>query len=135
MPRKKFRAPGKRVLITRWTHVIRVLKGLSPHEKENHFNMGTFAYKTECGTVACAAGHCGLDPWFRARGLKTVFQRGHSSGDSVGSWENFFGETGTRIFMCVSPRSVDDVISEIREHIKWLKKNYDPAVEFPSHFE
>src|SRR6267378_1550966 len=59
--------------IARWEQVLRVLRGLTKHERKKHFNMGFFGQKTSCGTVACAAGHCGLDPWFRRRGFKLDF--------------------------------------------------------------
>jgi hypothetical protein len=56
--------------IERWENVLRVLKGLTPHQRAHHWDMESWGYNTHCGTVACAAGHCGLDPWFRRRGFK-----------------------------------------------------------------
>jgi hypothetical protein len=55
--------------VERWEQVLRVLEGLTPHEREKHFFMGIWGQETACGTVACAAGHCALDPWFRERGF------------------------------------------------------------------
>lgn len=135
MPRKKFRAPNRWQLVRRWEQTIRVLKELSPHEKKNHFDMGTFAHKSDCGTIACAAGHSGLDPWFRKRGFKTVFPLDDRySAHSTMGIASFFGATGTNnILMDLKSRNVSTVIKEIRAHIKWLNKNYDPKTEFPTH--
>jgi hypothetical protein len=35
--------------------------------------MTMFGQKTDCGTIACAAGHASLDPWFRKRGFTGEF--------------------------------------------------------------
>lgn len=56
--------------LERWTQAERVLKGLPKHVRTKHWNMAHWGIVTECGTVCCAAGHCGLDPWFRKRGFK-----------------------------------------------------------------
>lgn len=88
-------------IIERWENVIRVLRNLTPHQRKYHFDMTTFGRKTDCGTVACAAGHCSLDPWFRRRGFLANFTKSgmlEPSRDDVG-WaemiENFFvGDCG-----------------------------------------
>lgn len=36
------------------------------------FDLNIIARKSGCGTVGCAFGHAGLDPWFRRRGLCTT---------------------------------------------------------------
>lgn len=56
--------------IERAAKLVEVLEGLTMHEQRKHFDMGDWLYKTDCGTVGCAAGFCGLNPWFRARGFK-----------------------------------------------------------------
>lgn len=146
MPRKK-KLPTKRQLIARWTHLVRVLNGLSWHERRKHFDMGAWGYKNDCGTVACAAGHCGLDPWFQQRGLKLRFSkvREEDRGDvyhetthigrlSMGA-EDFFGATGTNdILTNTTYRPVSTVIAEAKQHISWLKKNFDQEAEFPWYF-
>jgi hypothetical protein len=103
--------------IERWENVLRVLKGLSPHERQKHWSMSDWVVKTECGTVACAAGHCGLDPWFRRRGFRM--------GVRYDDWtcpEDFFGYEGsTRIFYNYKKRPVSQVIKEVKAHIKLLK--------------
>lgn len=60
--------------IDRWEHVDLTLKNLTPHEKRQHFDLGDWGSKTECGTVACVAGHCGLNPYFRELGFKLDFK-------------------------------------------------------------
>jgi hypothetical protein len=56
--------------LDRWTNAKRVLVKLPKHEREKHWDMRHWGIQTQCGTVCCAAGHCGLDPWFRQRGFK-----------------------------------------------------------------
>src|SRR6266478_9843916 len=87
--------------IARWEQVLRVLRGLTKHERKKHFNMSFFGEKTACGTVACAAGHCGLDPWFRRRGFRLDFDKivtwnGETVfSENVSSSEDFFGSVGS----------------------------------------
>jgi hypothetical protein len=64
---------SKKEQIERWENAVRILKSLTPHQRKEHFDMSHWGAKTPCGTVACAAGHCGLDPWFRKRGFKMDF--------------------------------------------------------------
>ncbi len=56
--------------VTRWSHAVRVIENLSPHEIEQHFDMGEWAYKNACGTIGCAAGQCAMDPKIRRQGFK-----------------------------------------------------------------
>lgn len=56
--------------LIRWDNAERVLKNLPKHERQKHFDMNNWGVMTECGTVACAAGHCGMDPWFIKQGFK-----------------------------------------------------------------
>lgn len=110
--------------ITRWEQCERVMKSLTPHERRKHFDMTSFGYKTDCGTVACAAGYCGLDPWFRKRGLRMDFVETLDKGyfEPPDNIEEFFGEDGSNgIFFDTVPRSVSVVIKEIQDHIKALK--------------
>ena len=58
--------------LARWQSAERVLTGLPKHVREQHWGMEHWGVQTECGTVACAAGHCGLDPWFIKRGFKLL---------------------------------------------------------------
>jgi hypothetical protein len=62
-------------LIERWEKGLEVLKTMTPHERTNHFNMAAWGVKTDCGTVACAAGHFSLVPWFRKRGFRSVWRK------------------------------------------------------------
>lgn len=141
-------AQSNQRLIERWKQVARVLGDLTPHEKRQHFDMATFGYKTVCGTVACALGHCGLDPWFRRRGFRMDMldepPYGVISDDLIGrgleplhpltkrcktlQWSTspyeFFGNAGTReIFYNPSRRSVGAVIREVKAHIKALQSS------------
>lgn len=59
----------KERIIERWQNALRVLKAMTEHEIARHFDMSTWGRKTACGTVACLAGHCALDPWFNERGF------------------------------------------------------------------
>jgi hypothetical protein len=52
-----------------------VLKRMSKHAIEKHFDMSIWGNQTPCGTVGCAAGQCGLDPWFNRRGFRMHFNR------------------------------------------------------------
>lgn len=130
--------PTQKQLIERWENVLRVLQGLSAHQRRKHWDMSNIAYATPCGTICCAVGYCGLDPWFRRRGLKTeieplppevgddeidgyglgMVQARHSSSDV----DTFFGDEGTyTIFWNATRRPVGQVIREVRMHIKRLR--------------
>src|SRR5262245_7421790 len=62
--------PNNAKYIKRLEQLIRVLRGLSRHERNKHFYMGTWGSETDCGTTMCAAGFAGSDSWFRKRGFK-----------------------------------------------------------------
>jgi hypothetical protein len=107
--------------LKRWHHVLRVLEALTPHQRRRHWNMETWGEKTECGTVACAAGHCALDPWFRRQGFKSDFYPDGTL-KSISNATAFFGFEGTdRIFHNAQKRSVPKVIAEVKLHIKTLE--------------
>src|SRR5258708_4642058 len=107
-------------LIERWDNVERVLVSMPEHERQRHWNMGTWGEVTDCGTVACAAGHCGLDPWFRERGFALEF---HGGSAAIPPVDSFFGFEGTkRIFLNVSQRPVDTVIDEVRSYTQELRQ-------------
>src|SRR5260370_6670727 len=55
--------------IERWEQALRVLESMTEHERRLHFDMTSWGKQTHCGTVACLAGHCSLDLWFRERGF------------------------------------------------------------------
>lgn len=111
--------------IERWANLQRVLENLSEHDRIHHFCMTIWGAHTECGTVACAAGHAAMDPWFRKQGLRLVFikrfgvfndpknPRGY-----VPNVHQFFGYYGTdTILTNANPRSVETVIEEIKNYI------------------
>lgn len=123
---------SRKVLIERWENCLRVLQGLTPHERRKHWSMSTWGLKNDCGTVACAAGHCAMDPWFRKRGLKMDFhlvkQEEFYGGDF---WtqtfddslvKKFFGASGTTaIFHNTDRRSVGKVIKEVKSYLKYIR--------------
>lgn len=84
--------------VLRWERVETVLTGMSEHEIDNHFDMSAWGRKTDCGTVGCAAGQCGLDPWFKRRGFGITFKPASWGGWQL-EWEGlqpqaFFGAVG-----------------------------------------
>ena len=56
--------------VERWSHAVDVIAGLSEHERTYHFNMAVWGDITDCGTIGCAAGFCGMDPEFKEQGLE-----------------------------------------------------------------
>lgn len=57
--------------IERLRQAVRVLENLSEDDRAL-FNVDIWAAVRGSGIAACVAGHCGLDPWFQAEGLRTV---------------------------------------------------------------
>ncbi len=107
-------------LVERWGQGVRVLECLPEHERERHWDMGVWGRVTACGTIACAAGHCGQDPWFRERGFKLDFI---DDSAEISDVEAFFGSEGAqRIFMNSKPRPVETVIEEMRAHHTELQR-------------
>lgn len=108
-------------LIERWVNVERVLDAMPEHERQHHWDMSTWGKKTTCGTVACAAGTCGLDPWFRERGFKLEFD---SRGEyEISDVEGFFGFDGSkRIFFNSLQRPVETVLDEVRGYVSELRQ-------------
>lgn len=113
--------------VERWEQCARVLENMPEHERMKHWDMGTFGTKTECGTVACAAGHCGLDAWFRERGFRLDFENCNCGDPScyvqrMSTPGDFFGSVGTdRIFLNDKARPVETVLAEVRAYIDQLK--------------
>lgn len=54
--------------VERWERVRHVLRSMSKHQIDKHFDMTLWLTKAHCGTIGCAAGQCALDPWFNRRG-------------------------------------------------------------------
>lgn len=109
--------------VARWENAARVLENLSEHERRAHWDMGTWGQETTCGTVACAAGFCGMDPWFKSRGLELKLLK---DGDAPMNYHNhviqFFGHDGVDcIFGNGDHRPVSKVIREIKGYISFLK--------------
>lgn len=134
--------------IERWLNVDRVLNELTPHEREEYWDMSVFGARTACGTIACAAGHCERDDWFRAQGLVGLYNAESSWMFEIVFYHKnivvtalldkatidgqvvpfstmvmrFFGDIGSgQIFLRSKPRSVDAVIQEVRGFIMTLR--------------
>lgn len=113
--------------VERWVNARRVLRSMSRHERKAHWDMSLWGRKTACGTVACAAGHCAMDPWFIDQGFEGYFIDNTSACPAkflrfTMQPDLFFGNQGTSgIFLNQSPRSVGQVIREMTRHIKDLK--------------
>lgn len=125
---KRFDSCTLQEQIARWNNVIRVLEALPPHERRNHWDMSTWGHKTECGTVACAGGHCGVDPWFNKHGLKLTIDNNYLSGSSTfGDMViRFFGDEGSdAIFGNSDQRSVSQVIREVKIFIHYIKAKHE----------
>ena len=126
MKPKTWRQIPLRSKIARWAALDRALARLTPHERERHFDMKTWGEKTECGTVACAAGHGSFDPTLNRMGFKGRFDR---AGDIKFSMEpeDFFGERGDQEIFCGDIQgTVASVRQQIKQFIKELKaKRHD----------
>jgi hypothetical protein len=106
-------------LIERWSNAGRVLECMPEHDRQRHWNMATWGEITDCGTAACAAGHCGLDPWFIEHGFELTFQGSQAQVPDV---REFFGLEGSqRIFYNAAPRPVETVLEEVRQFVAELQ--------------
>lgn len=113
--------------VERWEQALRVLEAMTPHEREKHFNMGTWGEKTACGTIACLAGHCSFDPWFHARGFSGTFVPDYPvlvfpKTDP----EAFFGERGYEYILTGPTYPWKTVVENVKVHIAYLKNGGDP---------
>lgn len=122
-----FEPKGTEQLLQRWEQVLRVLKGMSRHTREKHFRMAFWGKQTPCGTVGCAAGHCGLDPWFRRRGFKLQLEldpysgRVESTSDFDSDVIDFFGWDGARRVFFRTGSSHKSVVKYVEKYIVDLK--------------
>lgn len=106
--------------IERWENALRVLRQMTPHERKRHFDMSSWGVVTDCGTVACLAGHCSLDPWFRRRGFSADTTFGFVQ-FSRAQPRDFFGGVGhSKVFMYTSG-TYAQIVAATKAHIKYLK--------------
>lgn len=117
---KNFEDCSKTEKVKRWEEVIRVLRGLTRHQRAKHWNMENYLEETECGTAGCAAGYSSLDPWFQKRGVKGKLVNGYWEYHGP-NWDDFWGSGAEFIFQDTTPRSVGKVIREIQAHIKEIR--------------
>ena len=112
--------------VERWEQALRVLEGMTEHERTKHFNMGIWGAETDCGTVACLAGHCSLDPWFRDRGFRGKFSIDGYLKFTDATPEGFFGERGNAHIFTGPDETWEDVVESVKAHIDYLKVGGDP---------
>ena len=106
--------------VKRWEGVERVLKKLTPHQRKKHFDMRFWGKKTGCGTVACIAGHCGLDPSFRRQGFRMNLS-GTAYFDKV-SPAQFFGQAA---YNGIFTRTLDtyfEACTNVSIYLRYLKQ-------------
>ena len=75
------------------------------------------------------AGHCGLDPWFRARDFNTIVGEGSSIGDVPVDLKAFFGTNGPFFGACYGQNgvTVDDAIAALKAEIERLSGHSSAA--------
>ena len=97
---------------------IRVLRTVPDHL----FDMHVYATDTDCGTTACIAGHCALDPWFQAQGLILICDPKRSryptyNGETDLIALAFFFQlnetTARRLFLACAPQTPREAIAHI----------------------
>lgn len=107
-------------MVERWENALRVLRKMTKHQRQKHFDMSTWGEVTACGTVACLAGHCSLDPWFRRRGFKSEQPHGFLRFTEESTFM-FFGEKGYWDILMRTRASYSEIVGLVKEHIKTLK--------------
>lgn len=120
--------------IRRFKELIRVMQALTPKQRKHEFDMKNWSKITSCGTVKCAAGWAGSDPWFRKRGFRTresVFSntlvptfRGLAGWVAVYRFFGYVGleEVAEAKAVFLTPDTVQEVIRAARQRIKALEK-------------
>jgi hypothetical protein len=118
--------PTQADYIERWEQALRVLESMTEHEREKHFDMDSWGVQTPCGTVACLAGHCSLDPWFRARGFASNFGQNGTLWFMNQMPSDFFGEVGEAQVFLKMGASYDEVVGLTKDFIRYLKEGGAP---------
>lgn len=113
--------------IERIDQAARVVENLPEHERRKHWDMGKWGLKTECGTVACAAGHCGLDTWFRRRGLQlNLSERNYPTGRSGMFYAedvvSFFGDEVYGLVFTGPINTAGQAVRALKKYAKELRK-------------
>ncbi len=55
--------------LERWANMYSLARTIPNDRRFNMDTWGSYVPESICGTAACLAGHAGLHPWFRKRGL------------------------------------------------------------------
>lgn len=111
-----------RQLLARMEHALQVMEKMTPHERRRHFDMSDWVQVTECGTVACLAGHCALDPWFRKHGFSINVSEDMITPFSVDPMD-YFGEVIHRTIFLDVFASYGIIKKKVKSVIKDLKKH------------
>lgn len=132
-------SPTQAQYIERWEQALRMLEAMPPEKRAAEFDMALWGFKTACGTKACFAGHCSLDPWFIAQGFIGTFRPLTRSELEDGYYEKsigildfaiepeeFFGSRGFHTVFLNSGAGYEEIAQGTRELIEWLKDNGDP---------
>ncbi len=129
----KWDSLNKRQKVARWKGVLRVLQGLTRHQRTKHFDMFIWLSETECGTVGCIAGHCALDARFAKQGFVATLRRSRFS-EEDGVWnmpdaELFFGPAGeSEVFTNEKIRTYGEAVRAVKKFIKRLENGDDAAL-------
>lgn len=111
--------------IERWEHALAVLLGMTEHERTKHFDMDSWGYVNQCGTVACLAGHCSLNPWFREHGFSSQIKNRWLEFTESQPMP-FFGKGGYQDVFLATRERYAQVVELVRGHIEYLKGGGDP---------
>jgi hypothetical protein len=106
-------------IIERYEQVKRVLEGLDEHARKHHWDMSIWGTKTDCGTVACAAGHCSLDPWFQERGFRGEIR---GTDGALCLWDEHFQR-----YQTYGWKSQIDKFFGVTDHTKEMRRKIDNA--------
>lgn len=113
-----------KIYIERLRQAVRVMEGLSEADRAL-FNIDIWAALRGSGVAACVAGHCGLDPWFQAEGLRTIAggPEPHDVGTVYPHPIEFFGTEAAFYRHTYGPElrergiTVDDAIAALKKAI------------------
>lgn len=106
-------------IVESWRQALRVLQGMTTHERLAHFKMHHWGRRTRCGTVACIGGHCVLDPWFQENRHLYPIWYNECLDVSGPDFDRVFGRAWKYIFTCMS-LTHEDAVRKVQRHIAIL---------------
>ena len=107
--------------VIRWASAVRCIENLTPHERKHHFDMGDWIQETECGTVGCAAGHCGLDPNIRKQGFAWQWKKEIFNSFFSIDPRDFYGDDATDSIFLGPESEYKHVLKEMKLYLKKLQ--------------